>query len=77
MARQVDDETVLLDLATGTYFGLDPVGGRAWSLLGSGKCLAEVCDVLIEEFEVTRDVLERDVVALVEQLLERKLVTVA
>ena len=28
MARTVGDETVILDLASGTYFGLDPVGAR-------------------------------------------------
>ncbi|MBK9987508.1 MAG: hypothetical protein IPP21_11335 [Betaproteobacteria bacterium] len=28
MARTVGDETVILDLASGTYFGLDPVGAH-------------------------------------------------
>ena len=33
MSRQVGDETVILDLGSGMYFGLDPVGARirAWS----------------------------------------------
>jgi hypothetical protein len=34
MARRVGNETVLLDLASGTYFGLDPVGARIWQLIG-------------------------------------------
>ena len=38
---QVGDETVILDLASGTYFGLDPVGARIWALMGEGKTLAE------------------------------------
>ena len=33
VAREVGGEMVLLDLASGQYFGLDTVGGRIWELL--------------------------------------------
>jgi len=36
MARTVGDETVILDLASGTYYGLDPVGARIWQLMSEG-----------------------------------------
>lgn len=76
MARQVGDEHVILDLASGTYFGLDPVGSRAWELLSTGKSLAEVCDTMIEEYDVTRATLEADILALVQTMIERQLVNV-
>lgn len=75
MAREVGDETVILDLASGTYFGLDPVGARIWQLIGEGKALAEVCDALLDEYDVTREALERDVVELADKLLEQKLIS--
>jgi hypothetical protein len=74
MARQVGNETVILDLGSGTYFGLDPVGARIWQLIGEGKTLAEICDTMLDEYEVTRDDLERDVVELADKLLEQKLI---
>lgn len=74
MARQVGDETVILDLVGGTYYGLDPVGARIWQLMGKGKTLAEICDTMLDEYEVTRDDLERDVVELADKLLEQKLI---
>ena len=74
MARKVGEETVILDLASGTYFGLNPVGARIWELLGEGKTLAQICDTMLSEFEVTRDELERDVVDLVQQLQVRQLI---
>ena len=37
MARTVGDETVILDLASGTYYGLDPIGARIWQLMGEGR----------------------------------------
>jgi hypothetical protein len=60
MARQVGDETVILDLASGTYYGLDAVGARIWQLLGEGKTLAQVCETMLAEYDVTRDAFERD-----------------
>lgn len=60
MARQVGDETVILDLASGTYYGLDAVGARIWQLLGEDKNLAEVCEAMLAEYDVTREEFERD-----------------
>jgi hypothetical protein len=74
MARAVGDERVILDLASGTYFGLDPVGARIWELLGEGRTLGEVCDQILEEYEVTREELERDTLRLAQELAEQGLV---
>ena len=76
MARQVGDETVILDLGSGTYFGLDPVGARIWQLIGEGKTLGEICDTMLDEYDVTREALERDVVELAAKLLEQKLISI-
>jgi hypothetical protein len=68
MARRVADEVVLLDLASGNYFGLDAVGARAWQLLTEGKGPAEACDMLLAEYEVTRERLEDDIARLLAEL---------
>lgn len=77
MARQVGEETVILDLASGTYFGLDPVGARVWQLMGEGKTLSEICDTMLDEYEVTRDALERDVIELAQELSAQGLIVPA
>jgi hypothetical protein len=77
MARTVGDETVILDLASGTYFGLDPVGARIWALMGERKTLAEICATMLEEYEVEREQLETDVLRLSGELVERGLVVPA
>jgi hypothetical protein len=74
-ARKVGEEMVMLDLASGTYFGLDAVGMRLWQLLQEGKSLRQICDVMIEEFDVSREVLEQDVLALARDLVDKKLVS--
>ena len=75
MAREVGDETVILDLANGTYYGLDPVGARIWQLMAEGQTLTQVCELMLADFEVTREVIEHDVLALVQTLMERQLVS--
>ena len=73
MARQVGDETVILDLNNGTYFGLEPVGTRIWQLLTEGQSLANISSAMVEEFDVTLDVVQADTQRLVNDLLSRGL----
>ena len=77
LARQVGEETVMLDLANGAYFGLDPVGARMWQLLTEGKTLAEVRDAIEKEYDVSRDAVERDLLALVADLMAQGLLVPA
>jgi len=71
----VADEMVLLDLPSGTYFGLGPVGARIWGLAVVGKGLDEICEVLFEEYDVDRVTLMADVTRLFEDLINRGLVS--
>lgn len=75
LARQVGDETVILDLESGIYYGLDPVGARIWQLMVEGRPLHEVCDVMLAEYDVAREDLERDILKLVGDLSAQKLIS--
>lgn len=77
IAREVGQETVLLDLESGTYFGLDGTGTRIWQLIEEGKSLSEVCDIMMSEYDVARDVIETDTIVLLAELEEKKLVSAA
>jgi hypothetical protein len=77
VARRVGEETVMLHLANGTYYALDPVGARAWQVLEQGRTLSEACDVLEAEYNVPRAQLERDVLDLVDALASHGLVVPA
>lgn len=74
MARQVGEETVILDLASGTYFGLDRVGAHMWQAMVEGKTLAQVCERMLAMYEVSRGDIERDVLALGQKLFDKKLI---
>lgn len=57
---KVGDETVILHLKSGTYFGLDATGTRIWALLKEGLPPAAICDRLAQEYDVERQVAEAD-----------------
>jgi Coenzyme PQQ synthesis protein D (PqqD) len=74
LIQTVVGESVLLDLRSQKYFGLNEVGTRAWLLLEETGDAAAVRARLAQEFDVATDQLERDLEALFERLLEAGLV---
>jgi hypothetical protein len=74
VAREVDAETVLLDLASGRYFDLDDTGSWVWRRLAAGARLGEVVDELAAEYDAPRERLAADVVAFVAELERERLV---
>ena len=73
MSRLVDDETVLLDLESGMYFGLDGVGKRIWESISEGNSLNETAAIIAAEFEVDKERAQADLITFVSDLLERGL----
>ena len=73
VSRDLGGESVLLNLSTGTYFGLDAVGTRLWHLIAEHGSTARVVETLSAEYDVDAHRLEKDVNALIDQLLAKGL----
>ena len=73
MSRLVGNETVLLDLSSGVYFGLDGVGKRIWETVAEGLSLEETASVITSEFDVEETRAQADVIEFVSNLVERGL----
>jgi len=71
--RDLAGEAVLLNLSTGTYYGLDAVGTRIWHLLADHGTTEEIVKTLLDEFEVEENQLRRDVDDLIRQLIDKGL----
>ncbi len=74
MVRKVGEESVLLDLKTERYLGLDDVSSRFWEVLTDGGSMNSAYDSLLAEFEVSPDRLRNDLGAFVQELLRLGLV---
>jgi hypothetical protein len=75
--RELDGQSVLLNLATGMYFGLDAVGTHVWQLAAADGSLRSVRQRLVEEYEADPALIERDLLALADTLVAKGLWTVA
>ena len=76
LSQEVSGETVLLDMQSESYFGLDEVGTRIWQLLQEKHSLQEVFDVMLEEYDVEEKQLEKDLNELLNKLIDEELVTI-
>jgi hypothetical protein len=73
---ELGDEATVLHLDSWTYFGLNPVGARVWQLLREPRAVAEIRDALVAEYDVDADRCERDLLALLGDLLANQLIEV-
>lgn len=73
--KELSGEGVLLDLASGLYFGLDETSTRLWQLISERGVLRRVLDDMLVEFDVEPDRLRQDLLNFVEELTRRNLVS--
>lgn len=76
ISADVGGEAVILNLKTGAYHGLDPVGARIWNLLAESTTVNDILDALLNEYEVEPDRCFRELLALLQQLAESGLIEV-
>lgn len=69
-------ETVVLNLETGKYHGIDPVGGRMLEVLEEVGNVRKSAALVSEEFDHPLDQVERDLCEFCIDLVERGLIEV-
>ena len=75
ISHEVSGETVILDLNSENYFGLDEVGTRIWQLIEEKGNLQAIVDQLLSEYDVDEDQLLEDLEALLTQVADIGLVS--
>jgi coenzyme PQQ synthesis protein D (PqqD) len=72
--RNLDGEAVLLDLGSGTYFGLNEVGTRIWQMIEAGDDEPAIVSTLAAEYAAERAAIAADVKRLLGELRSRRLI---
>lgn len=73
--REVDGETVVLDLRHAEYLGINPTGSALWAALVNGANLQDLVAVLTDRFGAPQEQARRDASAFVLSCRERGLVS--
>ncbi len=76
LVRFLDRESVLLNLETEQYFGLDETGTRMWQLVTVSPNIDAAYEELLAEFDVEPELLRSNLTELLGQLVENGLLQV-
>jgi len=71
--RDLGEEAVIMELATGRYFGFDEVGTQMWRQLRDHGQVGVAYRVLLQEFQVSPDELRKDLFEFVDRLADNSL----
>ena len=63
----LDDIVVMMDTDEGKYYEFDAIGARIWTLLEHPRPVAEMCEVLVGEYDVIHERCCRDVLSFLEE----------
>ena len=73
---ELADGTIILDLVSGVYYALDPVGTYIWGLIQEPKEVREIRDAIFKTYDVARARCEQDLQKLLSELISLKLIEV-
>jgi hypothetical protein len=65
---EIDDEILALSVQRGNCYGMNRVGSHVWKLLAKPVRICDLCAALFAAYTVDRDVCERQVLDLLEEL---------
>jgi hypothetical protein len=73
LISRLQEESVILNLDSERYYGLDDVGTRFLSVLTTSDSIETAYDRLRHEYDVEPEVLRNDLLTLVENLIDQGL----
>jgi len=73
VARRVEEEVVVIQLERNSIHALNRTGARFWELIVEGRSRSEACEQMLEEFDIARAELEREIDKLLDMLFQEGL----
>lgn len=75
-SRVIDDEAVIVTPQDGVARVLNDVGSRVWQLMDGENTLKNIIDTIAEEFQVTQERVQEDILVFIEELRAKRLVVI-
>lgn len=76
VAKVIDGEAIIINLANGVYYSMGNAGALIWELVAEGHSLEAVAAALCEAYDIDRDRARADVIGIATKLVEEQLVRV-
>jgi hypothetical protein len=73
LVQRAEEQTVLLDVDSGTYFALDNVGARIWKLCDGERGVDDIVATICGEYDAPYETIRADVLGLLDELRAEQL----
>ncbi|MGF1524565.1 MAG: PqqD family protein [Leptolyngbyaceae cyanobacterium] len=77
VCSDLNGEIVILNLKSGTYYGLNATGAFVWHQIQEPKTIKQLQTALLDEYEVEAAVCHRDLESLIQELQAQNLIEVS
>ena len=69
--NQVDDDLVMMDIKSGNYFGINPVGAEIWNKMEEPITVQGIINQLLAEYDIDEETCRKETLTFIQQTLER------
>ncbi len=77
LGAMVGEQQVLLDIDSGVYVGLDPIGSHIWRSLEAPITVEALCADLTATYQADLETITRDVIEFLDRLVQQGMIEVA
>lgn len=77
LSAELDEETVLMSIAGGTYYGLSRTSEDVWRRLAEPVRVRDLCAALAQDYDAPIAMIEADTLRFLDYLLGRELIAIA
>lgn len=72
----LDEESAILNMDNSVYYGMNVVGTRVWNLVQKAQSIRTIRDAIVNEYDVTPEQCERDLLTLLDQMAAEGLIVI-
>ena len=76
VSSKLGEEIAILNLKSSLYFGLENTGAVIWEAISQPKQVAEICEAVTSQFDVSEERCQLDVIQLLEELAKAELIVI-
>lgn len=76
LSCELEGKGVILDAQSKEYYGLNEVGVLIWQLIASPRIVAELVEIVLQDFDIEREVCKTDCLSFLSNLKQRNLIRI-
>ena len=76
LTSDLGEETVMMSIEKGAYYGLDSIGSRIWVLIEMPRMVSSLCDTLLAEYDVESEMCQQHVLAFLNDLHAHEIIEI-